>query len=99
MCAGVQLYIQQWSNSGFSVPSACIYGGATGSTCDFSDTSKTMGAFATAHGSLVNAQAIGSGLATGASAYFTIGLQLPSSADNSYQGLAATMDFVFHIDQ
>ena len=63
MCAGVQLYIQQWSNSGFSTPSACIYGGATGSTCDFSDTSKTMGAFATAHSTLGTAQAIGSGLA------------------------------------
>ena len=100
MCAGVQLYIQQWSASNFTGASACIYGGTTvANTCDFSDATKTMSAFATAHGSLANAQAIGSGLASGASAYFTIGLQLPSTADNSYQGRSATMDFVFHIDQ
>ena len=100
MCGGVQLYIQQWSASNFTGASSCIYGGAAVSnTCDFTDTSKTMGAFATAHGSLANAQAIGSGLASGASAYFTIGLQLPSTADNSYQGRSATMDFTFHIDQ
>src|SRR4051794_30097065 len=100
MCGGVQLYVQQWSASNFTGASACIYGGTTvANTCDFSDAAKTMGAFATAHGTLANAQAIGSGLATNASAYFTIGLQLPTTADNSYQGRSATMDFVFHIDQ
>src|SRR4051812_45323748 len=100
MCAGVQLYIQQWSNSGFSTPSACIYGGATvANTCDFSDTSKTISTFATAHSSLGTAQAIGSGLASGASAYFTVGLQLPTTADNTLQGRSATMDITFHLDQ
>ena len=62
MCAGVQLYIQQWSNSGFSTPSACLYGGATGTTCDFSDATKTMATYATAHGSVGNAQTIDNAL-------------------------------------
>lgn len=100
LCAGVQLYIQQWSNSNFTGPLTCIYGGTTvANTCDFSDTSKTMGAFATAHSSLGTAQVIGSGLAATAATYFTIGVQLPSTAGNPLQGRQASMDFTWHVDQ
>jgi hypothetical protein len=100
MCAGVQLYIQQWTNSDFTGASSCLYGGTTvANTCDFSDTSKTMSTWATAHASLGTAQAIGSGLNTGTSAYFTIGMKLSTTAGNSLQGRQASMDFTWHIDQ
>jgi len=33
-CGLVQIYIQQYSDA-FTTPSACLYGGASGSTCDF----------------------------------------------------------------
>src|SRR5262249_43506672 len=50
-CSAVQLYVQQWSDSSFTTPLACLYGAATGSTCNFSDTSKTLGSFAATYSS------------------------------------------------
>jgi predicted ribosomally synthesized peptide with SipW-like signal peptide len=99
-CGVVQLYVQQYSDA-FSTPSACLYGGASGATCDFSDTTKTLSAFATAYPNL------GSGLSAGALAasggadttWVRIGVKLPSTADNSYQGRTATMALNWHITQ
>jgi predicted ribosomally synthesized peptide with SipW-like signal peptide len=98
-CSKVQLYIQQYSDAGFTTPSACLYGGATGATCDFSDATKTLGAFQTAHASSGTGLSIGSGLTAGASVYVKVAVQLPSSADNSFQGRQATMDFNWYLSQ
>ena len=49
ICGVIQLTIQQWTSNTFATPQTCIYGGGTASTCDWSDTSKTLGAYATAH--------------------------------------------------
>jgi hypothetical protein len=99
-CGAVQLYIQQWTSNTFATPSACLYGGVTvANTCDFSDTAKTLGAYATAHTGSGNAQTIGAGLAAGASGYFTIGVKLPSTAGNNLQGRSASVDLTWHIDQ
>jgi hypothetical protein len=98
-CGIVQLTIQQWTDNTFTTPLACLYGGATGSTCNFSDATKTLGAFATTYTSSTNGLSIGSGLSSGSSAYITIGVQSPSSADNSYQGRQAALDFDWYIAQ
>ena len=98
MCANVQLYIQQWTSNTFATPSTCIYGGGTASTCAYSS-SKTMGDFATNYGSSGSALTIGSGLASAASGYFTIAVQLPSTAGNNLQGRSAAEDFTWHLDQ
>lgn len=98
-CGKVQLYIQQYSDSSFTTPSACLYGGATGVTCDFSDTTKTLSAFQGAYNSSSNGLTIGSGLAAGASVYVKVAVQLPSSADNSFQGRQASMDFNWFLSQ
>ena len=99
ICGVIQLTIQQWTSNTFASPQTCIYGGGTASTCDWSDTSKTLGAYATAHTGSANAQTIGSGLASGAFAYITVSVKLPTSADNTVQGRSATIDLVWHIDQ
>src|SRR3954447_12779723 len=99
-CGNVQLTVQQWSDSGFSVPTTCLYGGTTvANTCDFSDTAKTMGAYAGAHTGSTNAQTIGSGLAANGLGYFTVAVKMPSTAGNPYQGRQAAMDFTWHLDQ
>src|SRR5205807_2657703 len=64
-CGTVQFTIQQWTSNTFATPTTCIYGGGDGTTCDWSDTAKTLGAYATAHTGSGNAQTIGSGLASG----------------------------------
>src|SRR4051794_10715402 len=89
-CSAVQLYIQQ-TDSAFTAKTACLYGGAAvANTCDFSDTSKTVGDFATNYTNSGNGVSLGSGLTAGTSDYFVIGVKLPSSADNTYQGRQAT---------
>src|ERR1051325_525882 len=88
-CGVLQLYVQQWTDNTFPTPQTCLYGGATGSTCNFSDATKTLGAFSTSYNSSSNGLSIGSGLNAGSSAYITIGVQSPSSADNTYQGRQA----------
>lgn len=98
-CGKVQLYVQQYTDAAFTLPSACVYGGATvANVCDFSDAAKTLGAFQTAYGSAGAGLTIGS-LAAGASNYFKVGVQLPSSADNTYQGRQATFDLTWHAAQ
>jgi hypothetical protein len=99
-CSSIQLYVQQWTNSNFTGPSACIYGGATvTNTCDFSDTSKTLSAFQSSYNSSSNGIAIGSGLNAGASAYFTIGVAAPANVANSSQGRQAAFDLDWYIAQ
>jgi hypothetical protein len=95
----VQLYIQQYSDASWTTPSTCVYGGGTASTCDFSDTAKTLSTFQSAYNTSTNGLVIGSGLGTGTSAYFKVAVKLPSSADNTFQGRQATVDFTWYAEQ
>jgi hypothetical protein len=101
-CSEVQFYVQQYSDAGRTTPSHCLYGGAVvANTCDFSDASKTLRNFVTGH------HDVGSGLGAGSLAalhgadttWITIGVQLPSTADNTFQGRSATLDLSWHIVQ
>jgi hypothetical protein len=99
-CGIVQIYIQQYSDA-FTTPSACLYGGASGATCDFSDTSATLSAFVAAHTNLASGLSAGSLAAAGGAdtTWVRIGVKLPSTADNTYQGRSATMALNWHITQ
>lgn len=98
-CDKVQLYVQQYADPAFATPSACLYGGATVATiCDFSDATKTLSDFQTAYGTSGSGLLVGS-LAAGASNYFKVGVMLPSSADNTFQGRQATFDLTWHAVQ
>lgn len=98
-CSKVQLYVQQYSDAAFTTPSACLYGGAVvANTCDFSDTTKTLGSFGSIYSSAGAAYGLGS-LPAGNTVYIKIGMMLPSSSDNSFQGRKATIDFSWQIVQ
>lgn len=94
-CNTVQLYVQQYSDSGFTTASACIYGGATGNTCNFSDTTKTLGDFTTNYNSTANGLSLGA-LTAGSSNYYKVAVQLPASAGNPLQGRQASVDFTWY---
>jgi hypothetical protein len=99
-CGLVQIYIQQYSDA-FTTESACLYGGATGAVCDFSDTSKTLSTFVASHTNLAGGLSAGSLAASGGAdtTWVRIGVKLPSTADNTYQGRSATMALNWHITQ
>jgi hypothetical protein len=97
LCGTLEFYIQAYTSNTFTTPSACVWGASSGSTCNFTDTAKTIGAFATAYTS-------GSPLDTGAFAagaykYYVLGIAFPSSAGNSFQGRTATFDFTQTLTQ
>lgn len=97
-CSAVQLYVQQWDDAAHTNPVACVYGGTTvTNTCDFSNTAKTLGDFATNFTSSTNGLAVGSGLTAGTTEFFTFGVKLPSSADNTFQGRQASIGFTWYM--
>jgi hypothetical protein len=100
-CGAVQLYVQQYSDSGFTTASACLYGGASGATCDFSDTAKTLTAFVTAYPDVANGLSAGSLAAAGGAdtTWIKVGVKLPSTAGNSLQGRSASLALNWHITQ
>ena len=102
-CTVVQLYVQQYSDSGFTHPSACLYGGSadSGVTCDFSDATKTLGSFATTYSALGAAVSAGPLAAAGSgdTTWIKVGVMLPSTAGNTYQGRAASVALNWHITQ
>lgn len=102
-CDKVQLYVQKWTDAARTIPAACVYGSAavlTPNTCDFAATgaeAKTLAAFATANGTATPLNL--GGLDTGTSGYYTIGVKLPQTTNNTYQGRKASIDFTWTLEQ
>ena len=94
-CTALQVYVQEWNNAAHTTATHCWYGGAVVSnTCDFSDVTKTLAGLATA-----SPLTLTGGLNATSDRYFTIGVKLPLSAGNTYQGRAATDSLTWHVDQ
>jgi predicted ribosomally synthesized peptide with SipW-like signal peptide len=94
-CTALDVYVQEWSDAAHTTATHCWYGGATvANTCDFSDNTKTLASLATD-----SPLTLTGGLTHSTHRYFTIGLQMPLTAGNTYQGRAATDSLTWHIDQ
>lgn len=102
-CSEVQFYVQQWSDSARTTPAACLYGGTSGpNTCDFSDGNKTLHDFVTTYHDAASGLSAGPLTKLGGASdttWFTIGVKLPDTADNTYQGRQATLALSWHITQ
>jgi hypothetical protein len=102
-CDKVQMYVQKWTDATRTVAASCAYGtapAATPNTCDFGATgaeAKTIGAFATANNSTTPLN-LGA-LDTGATSYYTIGVKLPQTTGNTYQGRKASVDLTWTLEQ
>lgn len=102
-CDKVQVYVQRWTDAARTVPAACVFGSAqtlTPNICDFAATgaeAKTLGAFAAANNSTTPLN-LGA-LATGATNYYTIGVKLPATTSNAYQGRRASVDLTWTLEQ
>jgi hypothetical protein len=89
---GAQIYIQE-TNSSFT-PTSCLFP-TVGGTCGFS--ASTVAFFATSANTAASAYSLGAGPAHGASRYFIIGMQLPSTASNTLQAEEALFDLTWHL--
>jgi hypothetical protein len=101
-CSKIQIYIQKWTSALRDTPADCLYGGETvANTCDFSNAAKTLATFVSDHTNLGEGLSAGGLAALGGAdtAWFTIGVKLPTDADNTFQGRAATLALNWHITQ
>lgn len=89
LTGAAQLYVQETNASGTATK--CWYPSA-GTTCAFSGTSD-LGAF-TSHNTSASALDLGAGPTALGTRYFTVGVQLPSTAANALQGVGAA--FTLH---
>lgn len=96
-CSAVSVYVQEFSDAARTTPSSCRYGGGTATTCAY-DAAKTLSTFGTTYANAGSALALGATTA-GTSRYFTIGLQMPSTAGNEMQGRQATFGFSWQLVQ
>jgi hypothetical protein len=96
-CSVVDVYVQEFSDSARTSASTCHYGGGNATTCAYSAT-KTLGTFATDHANAGGALALGATTA-GSTRYFTIGLQMDSTAGNDMQGRQASFGFTWQLVQ
>ena len=96
MCAtgGPMMYIDE-SNSSFTSHS-CVYP-TTGGTCAFS--ANTLNYLAAVKNGPTSTYPLPGTLAAGASRYFIIGMELPSTAANALQGEAAQFDLTWNVSQ
>jgi hypothetical protein len=89
---GAMIYIDE-SNAAFTAHS-CVFP-TTGGTCAF--TASTMAYFSGVANTAASAYSLGAGPAAGASRYFIIGMELPSTASNTLQGEEALFDLTWHL--
>jgi hypothetical protein len=96
-CGSVDVYVQEFSDSARTTASACHYGGGTATTCTYSAT-KTLATFAADHADAGGALGLGA-TSAGSTRYFTVGIQMDSTADNSVQGRQASFGFTWQLVQ
>lgn len=97
LCTKLEMFVQEWTNATRTVPSTCWYGTAAGNTCTnpITDPSPTLSAFNGSASPLTLTGGLSAKGSAGDTRYFTIGLRLPTAADNTYQGRIANFDFVW----
>lgn len=88
---GMQVYVQETATLG-GPPTKCWLP-AGGTTCSFTTNLSTLATATTA----ANGLDLGAGPTSGGSRFFTIGIQLPSTASNAYQGEAASFVLAWHM--
>jgi hypothetical protein len=96
-CSQLQFTIQEYADSGRTTPSNCLVGSATGVgvTCAFGP---TLADFVASNGSFGSALAVGA-MTPAQTRWFTVGLQLPLSAGNTFQGRSATFGLTWRMAQ
>lgn len=98
LCATLQMYVQEYTSAAnrtanTTTAGSCWFGGGTATACAY-DATKTTATF----------PAVGSALAlgamnTGATRYLRVYMQLPSTADNTFQGRIGTFGISWAIAQ
>jgi len=90
---GDELYVQETA-SDQTTPLVCWYP-VTTQTCSFG--ASGLSTFASSHADSAHVLDLGSGPAAQATRYFTIGIQLPTTASNTLQGEAAQFLLTWHM--
>lgn len=106
LCDELRLSVQQYADepsrtADDTTGGTCLYGGGMGGqTCDFGDGAKTLSAFATAYPDFTTTLPAGAMPAsgTGSVRYLRISVHLDASADNDFQGRAASFGLTWRLE-
>lgn len=90
---GAQFYVQETDSLGAAT--FCWYPDNAAGACTFQ--ANSLNVFAVNGNTLTNALDLGAGPAHGATRYFKIGLQLPTTASNTLQGEEAVFALTWHM--
>lgn len=98
LCTKLNFYVQEWT-SPYSGAFKCWYPLADGTTCDtnFATNPQFLSSFTSQN--LDAGPGLSPALTSGGSRYFTVVVQLPGSAGNSYQGTQAVVDLSWQESQ
>jgi predicted ribosomally synthesized peptide with SipW-like signal peptide len=97
LCPVLDVYVQEWTDNTFTTPLACWYGGAVVlNTCDFTNSADTLAAISAGP---IDLSGTPPALPANGKRYFTVGVELDPTADNTVQGRAATADLTWDIAQ
>lgn len=101
LCGKLRLSVQEYSDSGFTNASACLFGGGTATTCAYTDPGKTVDAFIAAHPDWANGLAMGAMPTSGAGdvRYVRVGVKIDGSEGNDLQGRAASFSLTWRMEQ
>lgn len=97
LCTALHFYVQEWTSSSFATPFKCWYGDV-GTTCSPSFTS-TLAGFGTSPVDISVGPGSPPALAASGLRYFTVAVELPGSADNTYQGRQAALALTWEESQ
>jgi hypothetical protein len=94
---GALFYIAEATSSAFTLASsACKFPTVSASPCTFA-LADSLNTFSAGYFDAPGAYDLGAGPAAGASRYFIIAMQMPSTASNTLQGQAAQFGLTWHI--
>ena len=104
LCAALNFYVQEWSNAGMTTPFKCWYGGGTATTCDptFATSPTSLASFGTSAVDISagpGATAFTAASGSAPTRWFTVAVELPTSANNSYQGRQGQIDLSWQESQ
>jgi predicted ribosomally synthesized peptide with SipW-like signal peptide len=104
LCAALNFYVQEWTSSAMTTGFKCWYGGGTATTCDptFATSPASLAGFGASPVDISAGPGATAFTATSGAAptrWFTVAVQLPTSANNSYQGRQGQVDLSWQESQ
>lgn len=97
LCNQLLIYIQEYTDATFTTATAACAYPSGASPCSFGTNPQNLSGFITASPNLVANGLMAKGTA-GDTRYFRVAVELPSTSNNTFQGMKATLTYTWELD-